>query len=377
MKVINQNRIIMRLIKRIFVSIFALLFCTACESDLEQIIYSPDKATPATLSPLNESYVLESKNALKEAFKLSWNKPELGYQASIINSLEMDIKSKNFTNKVILASSKTDLSYTITVSDLNSKIISLLKAYEMDIQPVGIELRLSSSISTAANALYSNIISTTITPYEGEPEYPSIALRGGYNGWDFTKSQKVYAANADNIYAGMIYFNGKAAEGWKFCGSEDWSRDNWGASANITPEQSPAILVSGDGTDIKAYSKNSYYLEFNNATGELKISKAYNSWGIVGDHNNWGSGDAVMSLATETDENNKFQYYLTATLDMAAGAKWKIRPDEKWENDVAPGTVKGEFEDAGDGNFKVTAAGNYTIKWYFNKVTPKVIVTKN
>lgn len=61
---------------------------------------------------------------------------------------------------------------------------------------------------------------------------------------------------------------------------------------------------------------------------------------------------------------------------MPAGNKWKIRPEEKWEDDIAPGAVEGEFEDAGDGNFKVSEAGNYTIKWYFNKVTPKIIVVK-
>ena len=44
----------------------------------------------------------------------------------------MDVKDKNFANKVILASSKTDLSHTITVSDLNSKIMTLLKVYEME-----------------------------------------------------------------------------------------------------------------------------------------------------------------------------------------------------------------------------------------------------
>lgn len=367
----------MKLIKSISASIFALILCTACESDLEQVVYSPGNATPSTLSSLNDSYVLESKNASKEAFTLTWSHPDLGYQASITNSLEMDVKSKNFTNKIVLASSKTDLSYTTTVSDLNSKIMSLLKTYGMEIEPIGVELRISSSISAAADTLYSNIVSTTITPYEGEPEYPAITLRGSYNGWDFAKSQKVYSVNSDNIYAAMIYFNGKAADGWKFCGSEDWSTDNWGAPKDMAAEQSPATLVSGNGEDIKAYSKNSYYLEFNNTTGELKVSKSYNSWGIVGDHNGWGSGDTVMTLETETDENNKFQYYLKATLDMTAGNKWKIRPDEKWENDIAPETVEGEFEDAGDGNFKVSETGNYTIKWYFNKVTPRITVIKN
>lgn len=374
MKVINQKQISMKLIKSISASIFALLLCTACESDLEQVVYNPGTAKPAALSSLNDSYVLESKNASKEAFTLTWNQPDLGYQASITNSLEMDIQNKNFANKVVLASSKTDLSYTITVSDLNSKIMSLLKTYGMDVQPLAIELRLSSSISAAADTLYSNVVSTTITPYKGEPEYPSIALRGDYNGWDFAKSQKVYSAESNNKYTAMVYFDGKAKNGWKFCETEDWGT-NWGAPADMTAEQSPVTLAAGGG-NISAYGKNSYYLEFDKTTGELKVSKAYNSWGIVGDHNGWGN-DIVMTLATETDENGKFQYYLTATLDMAAGNKWKIRPDQKWENDIAPGAVEGEFEDAGDGNFKVSEAGNYNIKWYFNKVTPKVVVTKN
>ena len=287
----------MKFIKSISTSIFTLLLCTACESDLEQVTYSSENAIPSTLSSLNDNYILESKNASQEAFTLTWSHPDLGYQASVINSLEMDVKDKNFANKVILASSKTDVSHTITVSDLNS--------------------------------------------------------------------------------AAMVYFDGKAADGWKFCGTEDWSTDNWGAPESMTPEQSPVTLVSGNGGDIKAYSKNSYYLEFNNTTGELKVSKPHNSWGIVGDHNSWGSGDTMMTLETETDENNKFQYYLKATLDMSAGNKWKIRPEEKWEDDIAPGAVEGEFEDAGDGNFKVSEAGNYSIKWYFNKVTPKIIVVKN
>lgn len=61
----------MKLIKSISASIFALILCTACESDLEQVVYSPGNATPSTLSSLNDSYVLESKNASKEAFTLT------------------------------------------------------------------------------------------------------------------------------------------------------------------------------------------------------------------------------------------------------------------------------------------------------------------
>ena len=75
----------MKFIKSISTSIFTLLLCTACESDLEQVTYSSENAIPSTLSSLNDSYILESKNASQEAFTLTWSYPDLGYQASVIN----------------------------------------------------------------------------------------------------------------------------------------------------------------------------------------------------------------------------------------------------------------------------------------------------
>lgn len=370
----------MKITKYIAALGISLLVMTACESDLEKITFNADTATAAALNidgTAQDLYTLNANAGSETVFNLKWTKPDMGYPASLSNVLQIDLKDKNFSKASMVDAFTDATSYSFVTSNLNSNIQTLLKKYEMETQQVSVELRIASVISASADTVFSNVLTVNVMPYEGEPEYPAITLRGDYSGWDFNKSQKVYSVNSDNMYAGMVYFDGKAQNGWKFCGSEDWSTDNWGAPEGMTAEQSPVTLVSGSNTNITAYSKNSYYFEFNNTTGELKVSKAYNAWGIVGDHNGWGSGDTVMSLATETDESNKFQHYLTATMDMAAGNKWKIRPDEKWENDVAPGNIEGEFEDAGDGNFKVTEAGSYTIKWYFNKVTPRLVVTKN
>lgn len=46
----------MKFIKSISTSIFTLLLCTACESDLEQVTYSSENAIPSTLSSLNDRY---------------------------------------------------------------------------------------------------------------------------------------------------------------------------------------------------------------------------------------------------------------------------------------------------------------------------------
>ena len=46
----------MKFIKSISTSIFTLLLCTACESDLEQVTYSSENAIPSTLSSLTVIY---------------------------------------------------------------------------------------------------------------------------------------------------------------------------------------------------------------------------------------------------------------------------------------------------------------------------------
>ena len=83
----------MKFIKSISTSIFTLLLCTACESDLEQVTYSSENAIPSTLSSLNDSYILNQKMLPRgihpylelSGFRLS---------ASVINALKWMLKTK-------------------------------------------------------------------------------------------------------------------------------------------------------------------------------------------------------------------------------------------------------------------------------------------
>ena len=357
----------------------ALAFA-ACESDLDGATYNAETAQPAVLNaPASTNIVLNAANANDAALTLTWAKPDFGYSAISTTNIDFDLAGNDFAHARQLAAVTTAVEQSITVNDLNSAVINLLNDYgvEGDYSARDYEIRLASHISQAADTLYSNVITLNITPYSMDVQYPSISVRGSYNGWDWPSCQKVYSANFDDNYAGMIYFDGKAQEGWKFCGDENWSTNNWGVGETVVPEDDN-ILTQG-GSDIKAYSHNSYYLEFNAATGELKVSQAYDSWGIVGNHNGWGSGDTPMTLGTETDATGATQHFLTATMNMDAGNTWKIRPDEKWENDKGPAQLKfeGDVADNGDGNFIANEAGSYTIKWYFNKVEQKLVVTKN
>ena len=360
----------------------ALAFA-ACESDLDGATYNAETAQAAVLNtPATTSYVLDAANANNVALTLEWTQADFGYSAISTTNIDFDLAGRDFAHARQLAAVTTAKSLEITVNDLNSAVINLLNDYgiEEDYSARDYEIRLSSHISQAADTLYSNVITLNITPYSMDVQYPAIAVRGDYNGWDWPSCQKVYSANFNDDYAGMIYFDGKAQNGWKFCQDEGWAT-SWGdTSAGAIPAESASATLSG-GENITSYSHNSYYLEFNSATKELKVSQAYDSWGVVGGHNGWGDGgsDTPMTLGSETDETGAIQHFLTATMDMEAGNTWKIRPDEKWENDKGPGQLKfeGDVADNGDGNFRADAAGNYTIKWYFNKVEPYIVVTRN
>lgn len=366
--------------KRIFSYIFALslaLIFNACESDLDTVTYNGGEAKPAVLSALSGPYVLDAQKIDEVVFSLKWTEPDMGYQAAVTNNVEMDIAGKNFSKAVVVASIGKGGKSEFTHGGLNNSLLSLLEKYEVEVASVDVEFRIASSVSNAATAVYSGVATANITPFVGEREYPKIWVIGDYCGWNHSNSQFIYSANEDNNYAGMIYFDGKATNGWKFTPEAGWSSE-WAAEGTPEAESPTLTLVTSGGGNITAYSHTSYYFEFDKSTALLKVSKAHDSWGVVGVHNNWGgTPDNVMTLSTEVDKAGNTQHFLTATLDLDANAGWKIRPDNTWTDDIGPGAVEGDFVDNGDGNFRVDEPGNYTIKWYFNKVKQRLDVIKN
>lgn len=374
----------MKIVKYISAICLSLLVFSACDSDLDKVYYNESEAIPAVLSGIADTYVLDANKAQTTAIEFKWTKPQAGYAAKIINSLQMDLKGKNFGGAITLYSSTEEGPYAITTKDLNSKITNLLQSYKMEVTvaPYDFEFRIASSISSAADAFYSNIESSKITPFIGEPEYPKVYLPGAYCSWgdpadSFKQCQLLFSANDDGIYEGWVVFGERENVEWKITPEASWTT-GWGYD-NVT-EKNPAsiTLVAGAG-NISCYDKFAYKFSFNKTTLELSAKASADTWGIAGTHNNWGNGtaDTPMTLDFESDASGNRAYYLTATLDLKANNAWKIRADSEWTSSFGTNDVEGEFEEAGsDNNFKVSEDGTYTIKLYFNKVKAKLIVTK-
>lgn len=364
----------MKKIKSYISILAATLVLCGCESDLDKVTYHAEDATPAVIEPLDESYVLDVMQAGEVAMTIKWSEADFGYSAAATNNIEMDLTGEDFTKSTTIASMGKGGEFSINHAELNNSIAKLLAAYgeELRAEPIGFDIRMRSSISTATKSVISEIVTTTITPYDGEREYASIALRGDYNGWDFANSQRLYSANDDETYEGMIYFDGKAANGWKLCGDESWST-NWGVSGDEIAEQKSITLVSG-GDNFLIYSGNCYNFKFNTETLEFTMSKPHDSWGVVGSFNDWGgSADTMMKLGSS--DNN---FYLEATIEFEAGAEWKIRADDDWAASYGCSDLKVNDDKylTDHGNFTIPEGGSYSIKWFFNKVNQNVEITK-
>lgn len=374
----------MKIAKYISAICLSLLIFSACDNDLDKVYYNESEATPAVLSGIADTYVLDANKAQATAIEFKWTNPQAGYAAQITNSLQMDLKGKNFGNAITLYSSTEEGPYNITTQDLNSKIMKLFQSYEMEVtvEPYDFEFRIASSISDAADSFYSNVESAQITLFIGDPEYPKVYLPGAYCSWgdpndSFKQCQLLFSVNDDGIYEGWVVFGNQAKDGWKISPEASWNT-SWGTD-NAT-QKNPASITLATGTgNITCYDKYSYKFSFNKTTLELSTKASADAWGIAGTHNDWGkaAADTPMTLAFESDASGNRAYYLTATLDLKAGNAWKIRADNEWTHSFGTNDVEGEFEEAGsDNNFKVSEDGIYTIKLYFNRVKAKLIVTK-
>ncbi|MFR9522497.1 MAG: SusE domain-containing protein [Rikenellaceae bacterium] len=358
------------------------MMAVGCTADFDKVVYDPSNASPAELAGVESSYILEVEQAADVAITFKWSEPDFGYSAAATNNLEFDVEGKEFAGATTLTSINKGGEYAITTKDLNSAIMSLLSRYEMEIGAANFEFRVVSSISDSAAPLYSNVMSSTITPYEGEMIYPSVYIVGDYNGWSFAANQQLYSVDDDGIYSGFLAFGGKSANGWKITGEAGWVDScNWGPESGdtyTTPEQSPITLIaSGGSANITIYQKDYYDFTFDVNTLELTLNASYDTWGVVGQYNGWGEiEDTPFTLSSEVNSAGDTDFFLTATVDLVANEGWKIRPDNAWGSDRGPGSFAGGEPAGADGNFYVEESGQYAIRWYFNKVEQRLEAVK-
>lgn len=149
----------------ILAAVGALLGLPACDSDLEKVYYDEAFSKPAVLQGIGSSYVLEASQADRPAITFAWQKPQLGFPASVTTDLQMDVAGNDFANPRTLASTKTGDTCSLLTADLNETVLQLMASRPAENGSLAVEFRLVSTISASQPPLYSNRVFTTITPY--------------------------------------------------------------------------------------------------------------------------------------------------------------------------------------------------------------------
>lgn len=204
-------------------------------------------------------------------------------------------------------------------------------------------------------------------------DYNRYYITGNYNGWSWEKCQYIYDTNLDGIYEGMIYMDSKGTDElyeYKITQYKNWIKE-WNDNGGNFKMGTKSCIV-------KVIEEN-------------VTSKCVNTWGVVGECNAWGGttdnpvDDIVMQYGFDGE------HYLIADNVIFNDANlltWKLRADNTWVNGIQINSkedsavkvkIEGNaeiIEGDNEGNFRVTAAGTYEFKWYFNLPQPKIVVTK-
>lgn len=364
----------MKYLYNILGALLTTILFFSCESDIEKVVFDSTNSKPVVVSSLAEEYELDIKKAEETALVLEWKNPEIvtstGQSVSISNTVQIDLAQKDFSKSISLGvyDGNTN-SMSITHSKLNSQILSLLNSYELDLATVDVEFRIVTSLSDASKQLLSNVISTKITPYSGDIEYPEVFVIGTYSslGWD--NAQSLFCFKFDSMYEGIIDFSDQASSGFKLTGDKNWDNGNYGLSGGTTPEpEATEIVLFNDGgsSDIKCYTKRFYHFSFNKESLALKMNYGFNVLSIVGN-----AGDEVYEWA-DPNKNGKevdmsfdpVKQVFYADVNLGDG-EIKFRADHDWG--INFGVKDGMLVQGGD-NITVSA-GKYRIYVNLNNST--------
>ena len=179
---------------------------------------------------------------------------------------------------------------------------------------------------------------------------PSFYLPGDGNGWTFDHPA---LWTSDYVhYTGYAYLDGE----FKFSSTPAWDGHDFGQSDNFTFTQAEGAdyyVGTGEadgGNNIKVSPSGVYWIEFNYATREVKMTQCA-EYGLIGGFNGWGSTEPLTQSAS-----NKLIY--TGKVKMSKGDEWKFRANNDWTINLGGDLTN--LTPGGD-NFKCEADGTYDI----------------
>lgn len=355
------NTIIDKNMKKLFNILMVALLgvsITACSDPELGPVYVPENAVAPVLNNIQSEYTLEDGGSF-ETF--TYSAADFGAPVGIKYTVYADLAGNSFAKAKSLASINAYGDIKVDAAKINNALISLGAIAGT---AVDVEFKLIADWQGASGSvgykLESNVITTSIIPFEQEKEYSKVYVLGSFNSWSHLTAQYLYSYAEDDVnYMGVIDFGeDHSANAFKVTGAASWDNEtgNWGmADASAGAESTSISLLNASNDNITIYTaKRFYHFSFNNSTLAFNMNYSFDQIGIIGAFNDWGD-DVVMSY-------NSYKNRFYADVDFASSTEFKFRLDGAW--DVNFGGSDGVC--AAGGNNIAADAGSYRIYFYMN-----------
>ncbi len=287
--------------------------------------------TPASITfPVGGTYVLLEDNADDVFANFKWTEADYNLLITVSYSLEVDLKSNNFSDPVIIGTTDAD-SIEITVFDFNKILTNSLGLPEN--QPAVLSVRVGS-YSAASEITYSTAIDLTVTPYN-PPYAPErlYILSGG------EKIGSILPIDVDGNYEGYAWL---PANGLKFILAEDEEGTVFFGDTDVDN------VLEFDGDSVVVATEGHYKINVNSF--DLSYTISSQAWGIIGSAvppYDWSSDvdmaylvdEGVWEISTDTLSGGLIQDGMI-----------KFRPNDSWDPlNYGDGPVSGHEDYLFDG----------------------------
>ena len=349
---------------RILLVLISSLSLLACIAEDEKAVLN-NTGLP-TLQSDKTTVVLDELIASSVAVNFQWTNPTFNPSVGYANYLEFSANETSFSPSQLVILPADDTQYGITHLDFNNALAAL------NIEPniaKDIYVRVKSVLN-AENAVYSNIVKITVTPYMPNPDliYPKINVPGGYAeaagyaNWSPVNTFNLFSPGSDDKYRGFIYVTNPNSE-FKFTENQDWAGDK-GDDGTFTGK-----LVADNEENCKAAVAGTYYLKVDWTANTY--SSVIANFGIIGDAtpNGWGPDvDFTFNTVTKKFEIPSIALSNSGVFKFRANddGGMKIQPKETDETLLNGKAVQTYFTPegtvTGDPNYKVAESGNYKVE---------------
>lgn len=326
----------------------ALLLVNGCKKDAVNVTATDGKA--ATLTASANTIVLTSATAAANAVTFSWAKADYGYHAAIRYTVQLDKKGNNFSSPKEFAIDAADITKPLSVADLNNSLV--LMGFTPGVAG-GLEVRLKSELLANVNALYSNVLSFTVTPYAVFVVYPSLYVPAAYQGWVPATAERISSVLDNKAYEGYVYFGDAANLVFKYTSDTQWTTTyGWASSTNSDSYAGGTMSSSANG-NLFVPAAGYYLLTANLNTNNWSATKM--AFSIIGDATpgGWDADTDMVFDATAKEWK--------ITVNLVGGKSVKFRGNHDWTINYGDNKPANGFLKLNGENIPVTASGNYTI----------------